>query len=612
MGEVQESNRICYGDLLTDEVEKRTAAIEQITASLKDAASSALREGNEAVLSFVSDHGPYIVCYAHCCPFTDIADSFNELLGWLRKHCLLEIEEMLDDDDDTSDLPERPEGQEDSEASQPLKRKKRRKGARHGRNGLTRNGSGSCGPDAMSDDVGDEAYVSSSGCSSRHVSPYQNSNSYKWKEKPCSRLVPLSDLEPLFSTSPVVCELYQRAFLAEGEVPNWVRLLSCKPEMALKLFNSWTEVMSNGPLAADHRWYIALMTASLNECEYWADRCELSFLNIGGNEELLEHGVEAVPKLAAYVDFNVHLATTPWIITADHVKDLVEGGGWTLPELVQAIVISSQMLSFCSIAKGMGCLSESEASSEVLESQCRPAQPPKEVTNMLDALNYSSDPLPGTTPLEAFSALVEEDIKEDVAPSRHCKNTARMRLISGDKVGVRFVGERSSFSNLRLSEYNWKDDASCVVDQLLSGQLASQLDDRFFTVTTMTDNDIFGSIRDIDTTRLRRMVWFYVHGLYGIVADDMDYRNINRLVGIREAGIKEMKRFIKYVGCLAGDISRETYHFDNSYAQPFSTKDKAHITLLASEARFQAALIYGMRAVAKYLASKSGTFQRTC
>ena len=553
-----------YGQLLTDDATKRQEATDRIVEALKEAASSALRYGNDTVLAFVADHGPYILCYAHCCPFTDIADSFNDLLAWLRKNCLLEIEEMLDDDadDDNYDLPDRT-GRDDSEASQPLKAKKRRKG-RRGQNGLARNGSGSCGPDAVSDDIGDDAYVSSSGCSSRHISPYQSATAFKWREKSCSRFVPLSDLEPLFSTFTPACDLYQKAFLAEGEVPNWVRVLSCKPEMALKLYNSWHEVMSKGPLAADQRWYIALMSASVNECEYWVERCEIQYLSTGGNEDVLQ-SVEANPKLAGFVDINVKLATTPWQINVENVRDLVEGGGWTLPELVQAIVISTQMLSFCSIAKGMGCICEGEGL-DVSENHSAPPRP-KEVTNMLDALNYSNDPLPGTTPLEAFSAMVEEDIKEDCVTSSHCKNVGRMRLISGDKVGARFVGERSSIANLRLSEYNWKDDASCVVDQLLSGELASQLDDRFFTVTTMTDNDIFGRIRDIDTTRLRRMVWFYVHGLYGIVADDMDYRNINRLVGIREAGIKDMKRYIKFVGCLAGDITYETYHFDHSYAQ---------------------------------------------
>ena len=566
---------ICYGDLLTEGDEKRAVATEKIISALKDAASSALRNdaGGEAVLSFVTNHGPCIVQYAHGCPFADVSASFSDLLEWLRKTYMLEIEDMLEDDDEVSDSCDH---SQDVDADR-LQRDRRRGSRKANGGGLFRNGSGQ--DSVFNDDVrpaddDDDDGASFSGCSSAsngHAA-VGGAPRRKWRNRPCSRFIPVADVEPVLTTHPQVSRLYKQAFLAEGEVPNWVRILSLKTEMALKLHNGWTNVMSKGPLAAEYRWYVALMTAALNKSDYWVERCELSFLNAGGCEDWLVVGVESNPKLAAYVSFNKLLSTAPWLLTAEHVTGVVESGKWTLPELVQAVVISSQMLAFCSIAKGTGCVPESVTTlppDSLSMTDNFPA--PGEVTDLLDALNDSNDPLPGTTPLEAFSVLVEEDAaEEECSTSVRCTNDERMHLISGEKASPRFSGfrrEDSRANYLKLSEYNWKDDACCVVDQLLDGGLASQLDDTFFTVTTMTDNDIFGNVRGIDTTRLRRMVWYYVHGLYGIQADDMDYTTINFLVGIKKEGIKMLKRYIKYVGCMAGDIRTIEYRFDYNYAQ---------------------------------------------
>ena len=526
-----------YACLLTEDESERASAIDHIVTTLKDITTAALRGGNNKVLEFVATHGALILQYSKQCPFRDITEAFSELLTWLRGTCLLEIEAMLCDDSDSNS-----ECSDDEQESNAKK------------NGFLVN----------------DTTISKGNPDTRSDSSGHSHSSGKSLPSPCSQFIDVSELDPLLTTEPVIQKLFQASFISEGEVPNWIRIASLKPEVATKIHRTWTTMLSMGPLPETHRWYIAKMTATLCKSEYWITRTEIGLCRAGG--------LETNPKLQAFSAFNVKLATAPWQIVSADLNELAKSG-WTVSEMVQGIIIAARMLGFCSFGKGSGVLLEG-AKCRPGPRMCRPAST-DDVTDMLSALNSTNLPeciAPGSTPVETFHKLVDDEDdylgsdslngSEENLPQHH--PNARNQPLGYFDIrfkGFRPRGEEKTSPFLRLADYNWKDDACCVVEQLSSGELAKQLDEVFGTVVTMTDNDIFGHVTNIDTSKLRRMVWFYVHNLYGIQADDMEYNNINSLVGIKKPGVIGLKRYIKFVGCETGDVTHTEYYFDNTYTQ---------------------------------------------
>ncbi|KAJ9472411.1 Sestrin-like protein [Diplonema papillatum] len=655
-----------YVRVLIQDEEKRAILLSSLIDSIKHVSEDALRVGGEAVLGFVTNHGPYILEFAYQCPLPDVALAFRELLLWLKKTCLLEIDEMLNDDfsseDETEDAAagcerEANNGNElDSSAGAGLPvLGVRCTAGRHRSKGNRQN--------RGSRDFRGQSTGSLSSHSSVPTPPLSAGLQARWGTRPCSRFIPAADIEPITSLKPTAQRLYQQVFLEEAEVPNWVKVLSLVPQVAHKIYRTFTTAMAMGPLSAPYRWYVAYDTARRCRCQYWISRCEMGFLQVSGDVRWLTDGPPN--KLEALSTLQGKLVSNPWDLLQSDILELVEERDWTLPEVALAICINAQLLSLCSSAKGTGLLLEGEklpAHYDALrQSEMIASASLEDVTDMLTMMNAPDEgsdaaeiaaerfhelvsselelgkphsdglhaptdhePSPtsrsgrrgmnGSTPPPALPADDETTGDDSSANEGKLPSGSLSHVNGGNRAsdatqattdaGDEFKGVNGIF-RLRLTAYNWRDDASCLVDQLLSGSLASQLDELFSTVTTMTDNDIFGVVQNIDTSRLRQMVWYYVHGLYGIVADDIDYSNINGLVGIQKNGIIGFKKYIKYVGCLTNTINEMEYHFDIRYTQRFSSKDKVHICLLASEARRRAALIYGMRACAKHLATKS-------
>jgi hypothetical protein len=96
---------------------------------------------------------------------------------------------------------------------------------------------------------------------------------------------------------------------------------------------------------------------------------------------------------------------------------------------------------------------------------------------------------------------------------------------------------------------------------------------------------------DDDAASFRHAIWYYVHRIYGICHDDYDYRNVNIVLN------RPTKAFVKKVACTPWRVTREDLeHFNET----LSSSETCHVTLLAAEARKQAGLIYGLRAVMQY------------
>lgn len=85
----------------------------------------------------------------------------------------------------------------------------------------------------------------------------------------------------------------------------------------------------------------------------------------------------------------------------------------------------------------------------------------------------------------------------------------------------------------------------------------------------------------LDTSPLRRALWFYCLKLYGVKKEDYDYSDIARLVSPR------VKRYLKKVCCDPHSIRLQDWKTIGISLRP---EEKCHVNVLASEAKKQALL----------------------
>ena len=106
----------------------------------------------------------------------------------------------------------------------------------------------------------------------------------------------------------------------------------------------------------------------------------------------------------------------------------------------------------------------------------------------------------------------------------------------------------------------------------------------------------FSNNVEVDTARFRMAVWHYVHRVQGIFHDDYSYDKVNFWLNIR------LKSYIKSLVCYPQSVKKSDFQ---NMGIGLTPQEKVHLTLLAAEARKQAALLYGLRAIANYLTSSS-------
>jgi len=143
------------------------------------------------------------------------------------------------------------------------------------------------------------------------------------------------------------------------------------------------------------------------------------------------------------------------------------------------------------------------------------------------------------------------------------------------------------------------------------GEAASLLDELLRTIRGLTYQHFAG--QTVDTEPFRMAVWYYVHRVCGVFHDDFDYQRVNHLVQ------QKTKSYVKKVA-----INPFTYVFsrlilslpsnkdtlssismaDLNLGTQFQPEEKVHVALLAAESRRQASLLYALRGVSKYLATK--------
>lgn len=158
--------------------------------------------------------------------------------------------------------------------------------------------------------------------------------------------------------------LFQRAFQLTGRVSHLVQLLAWHKSYLSLFQDSVASIMvRDGPLPLSWRSYIGAMAASELRCHYLADTSQYYFLVNSGDPEWIK-GLDYVsPKLFRLHELSSLLAHRPWLLTPDHIADLLasdQEDSWSVSELVHAIIVLCKHHSMSSIALGLGCAEEED------------------------------------------------------------------------------------------------------------------------------------------------------------------------------------------------------------------------------------------------------------
>ena len=140
-------------------------------------------------------------------------------------------------------------------------------------------------------------------------------------------------------------------------------------------------------------------------------------------------------------------------------------------------------------------------------------------------------------------------------------------------------------------DFNWEHHGYSCLSRYYPG-IEKKMDAVFRRAATMTD----GSINSIeaDTEKFRSAIRHYALVLFGVNNDAYEYRYVNIFLPI------ELKVFIKKLACWPHTVTIENVrHMGVQLAE----REKIHIAILVLEAKKQAALLFALRAVKRYMQS---------
>uniref|UniRef100_A0AAV1TFN7 Uncharacterized protein n=1 Tax=Peronospora matthiolae TaxID=2874970 RepID=A0AAV1TFN7_9STRA len=444
--------------------------------------------------------------------------------------------------------------------------------------------------------------------------------------------------------------LFQDSFLRTGRVTHLMQILAWHRSY-LELFDrSLAATMTrDGTLPLHWGSYIAVMGASELRCHYLADLQQYNFVVNGGDSDWIK-GLDYVPpKLFRLHELSSLLAHRPWLLTAEHVAELLrsdQDDSWSVSELVHAIIVLCQAHSMASIALGVGCAEEVDlavfgqfgyaldAESLTAEDVDRHEATDASSCSSVDLSTIDRDDemplkqLKKNSNLDSDTADEEEEVGDEQQQQQDGEDEAEDEDKYGTDDGFEVVVDEAAFGvnaptdsrrmdtlwrfcggsvirytdfDVRSEEYevlhtedfSWDEHCFSLVKRYFPGEAGQILED-LFNLTSKLTYDCFGANKDefVDTSPYRDAVWYYVHRIFGICHDDYDYRLVNTYLN------RPTKIFLKKVACTPWKVRKEDFaHFD----RVLRPSEKCHVILLVAEARKQAGLMYGLRAVMNHM-----------
>ncbi|XP_018100459.1 sestrin 2 L homeolog isoform X2 [Xenopus laevis] len=302
----------------------------------------------------------------------------------------------------------------------------------------------------------------------------------------------------------------------------------------------------DGALSLPERHYVAIMASARHQCTYLVSLHSSCFLQVGGDLRWLE-GFDAAPlKLRKLNDLNKILAHRPWLITKEHIE-----GSSTLQEAERVLAEIKKLDE-----------EGEETSQEEMETRF---EREKRECAMVPTNGDNSKPV-------CFPGI--------------------LRFLEDPDFGyIDFTrrGEQAP-PTFRAHDYTWEDHGYSLL-QRLNPEVGQLLDDKFQVAFNLTYHTC-ATHCGVDTFKLRRAIWNYIQCIYGIRYDDYDYGEVNQLLE------RSLKVYMKTVTCHPERVTRQLY---NDFWRQFKHSEKVHLNFLLLEARLQAALLYSLRAITRYM-----------
>lgn len=436
-----------------------------------------------------------------------------------------------------------------------------------------------------------------------------------------SCFIPEKEIPHLAKEDEQTRALLQMAIAHLGRLDNIAFMMTFHPQFLESFLKTQYHLHHlDGPLPYHYRHYIGIMAAARSRCTYLVNFNADCFLQLGGDPRWL-NGLEFAPqKLQNLGELNKILAHRPWLITKEHIEQLLkaEENSWSLAELIQAIVLLAHYHSLASFTFGCGINPETYSEnghtflSPAVRSYCVCDIANGNSSIEITTNHTTSDPLCEVEVLmkkmkQLQECKDEEEASQEEMATRFEKEktesmlfteyeeTAPARNISQHfedaSYGYRgFARCREHVPTFHAQDYCWEDHGFSLVNRLYPdvGQL---LEETFQIACSLTYNTM-AMHNDVDTSMLRRAIWNYVHCMFGIRYDDYDYGEINQLLD------HSFKVYIKTVVCSPENTTKRMY---DSFWRQFKHSEKVHVNLLLMEARIQAELLYALRAITWYM-----------
>ncbi|XP_041090053.1 sestrin-2 isoform X2 [Polyodon spathula] len=414
----------------------------------------------------------------------------------------------------------------------------------------------------------------------------------------------------------VVQPILREAFVSLGRLDHVTMVMGLHTEyLACFLRTQHSLLQLDGPLPYPWRHFIAIMAAARHQCSYLVQLHTTEFLQVGGDPQWLGGLSCASQKLRNLNELNKLLAHRPWLITKEHIEVLLRPGSegcWSLAELIHAVVLLTHYHSLSSFVFGCGVNPEPDHEGGHAfrpPSPCPTNSPRGEEGGSVPRAEALCEVEALMRKMKLLQEQEEEASQEEMAvrferekresllvtptdDSKRLPPTSVSRFVEDPDFGYEDFTRRGEQTppTFRAQDYSWEDHGYSLMNRLYPdvGQL---LDEKFQTVYNLTYNTM-AMHSGVDTKMLRKAVWNYIHCVFGIRFDDYDYGDVNHLLE------RSLKVYIKTVACYPEKTSCMMYH---AFWRHFRHSEKVHVNILLLEARMQAALLYALRAITRYM-----------
>uniref|UniRef100_A0A673LPW6 Sestrin-2-like n=1 Tax=Sinocyclocheilus rhinocerous TaxID=307959 RepID=A0A673LPW6_9TELE len=376
-------------------------------------------------------------------------------------------------------------------------------------------------------------------------------------------------------------EVMSEALLSEGRVDHINMMMGLHPTYLTCFLRTQNALLQlDGPLPLSWRHFIIILASARHQCSYLVQHHSSAFLLAGGDESWLRGLHCAPPKIQHLQTLNKLLAHRPWIITQEHIQELVCPGAearWSLAELIQAIVLMSHAHSLASFVWGCGILPEPEQSGDQSGSP----------TESCSARDKSRNQQKWSEAVNEVKLLME---KMMMVQQQGEEFTQEEMVTRFERERTESLLEPADGITITALDYSWEDHGFSLMNRLY-GEMAQLLDEKFQVVCALTYHTM-AMHSHVDTSTLRKAIWNYIHCIYGIRYDDYNYGDVNQLLE------RSLKVYVKTVACHPEKTTTRMYF---SFWRQFRHSEKVHVNLLLMEARLQAALLYALRAITRYM-----------